>query len=61
MSDEKKELTPEQQIKVEEYLKLQKETQEKILKVGKQLEAILEENGLTLSIDQRIIIVPKQK
>jgi len=60
MSDEKKELTPEQQIKLDEYLKLQKEMQEKVDKASAEIGKILESYGLTMMIDHFIKLVPKR-
>jgi len=60
MAEEKKELTPEQKTKLEEFIKLQKETQEKIEKAGAEIGKILDTYGLSMVIDHYIKFVPKR-
>jgi len=60
MAEEKKELTSEQQTKLDEYLKLQKELQEKVEKASAEIGKILENYGLTMSIDHFIKLVPRR-
>ena len=60
MAEEKKVLTSEQQTKLDEYLKLQKELQEKVEKASAEIGKILENYGLTMSIDHFIKLVPKR-
>jgi len=60
MAEEKKELTKEQQEKLDEYLKMQKELQEKIEAAGKEINEILNKAGLSLVTNHVIQIVPKR-
>ena len=60
MSEEKKELTPEQKIQL-----AQKEAvllmQQKIVRVGKEINDLLEKEGLEIIIDHTINIIPRRQ
>jgi len=56
----KKEINPEQQAKIDEYLKLQKELEENIQRVGKEINELLNKEGLMLVTGHVINIVPKR-
>jgi len=60
MSEEKKELTSEQQEKLNEYLKQQKELDEKMQRVGKEINELLNKEGLVLVTEHLIKLVPKR-
>jgi hypothetical protein len=60
MEEEKKELTPEQQI-AEAQKKAILLMEQKIIRVTKQINELLEKEGLELSVNHTIDIIPRRQ
>lgn len=60
--EEKKEITPDElKVLQEQQIKAQQELQEKLDRAGKEINAILDREGLTLIANQVVQLVPRKR